>query len=409
MLSTVPCRRCQPRTPGGGGTGGSSTAARALRAGARQPREPATGGDPDRPLRPAATIIRARAVTSVDWHGCVWTGIDAPYPVAHEHQPKDFMASRTGVPIGVAAPSKHYDAVAMIGFNLNEAITGDANQCKNNQRRDRTARPRFPRRSHPYGIAVTGALPRHRPTSFRIRSSVDGSTNGRPVGARPSLTRLDLSREVDRLYTHVVCRVSGKTRARSQPGHGHDRRRGLLVPGTVARWHPRLHHRSALRPATTRAPLQAELPLRTTTGIWALDSFRKMPRCSVEGRGTDCKQYIIQNNNWGNPTGSTQSSTSRAIASRPRAASGSGSSAPASSRRSTSAAWPRLPRTYRPGRTAACEAISAIGSITRPSRGPGTSNGDYNAAYGRLVARTSPTAGSYNDAIRDPHVWLTSG
>jgi len=53
-----------------------------------------------------------------------------------------------------------------------------------------------------------------------------------------------------------------------------------------------------------------------------------MARAKVSG--TDCKQYIIQNNNWGSPSGSDQTISYNGNSFKVTASSGTGSSAPAS-------------------------------------------------------------------------------
>ncbi len=126
--------------------------------------------------------------------------------------------------------------------------------------------------------------------------------------------------------------------------------------------------------------------------------------------GTDCKQYILQNNNWGNPTGSTQIINFTGNTFTVQSSSGTGSSAPASFPSiyigangdlagGTNNTWSDsgLPKQ-----------ISAIGTAnTTFTWSGGTSGGDYNATYDVWFAKSAPTAGSYNDAISGfLMVWL---
>ncbi len=134
-----------------------------------------------------------------------------------------------------------------------------------------------------------------------------------------------------------------------------------------------------------------------------------MQRAKVSG--TDCKQYIIQNNNWGNPTGSTQvlnftgnsftvqSSTGTANGGVPASFPSIYIGANGQIANGTYDTWADsgLPKQ-----------ISAINTInTTFTWSGGTSGGDYNATYDVWFAKSAPTAGSYNDAISGfLMVWL---
>ena len=75
------------------------------------------------------------AVTSVDWHGCVWTGKDSTVAGSTTSiTPQDFTAaSKEGGPYEVnGTVYNDYNAVALLGFNLNEATTASSTQCKYN-------------------------------------------------------------------------------------------------------------------------------------------------------------------------------------------------------------------------------------------------------------------------------------
>jgi len=70
-------------------------------------------------------------VSSADWNGCVWTGVDTVASTTTTITPKDFTAATQGGPYQVTGKvNKAYEAVALLGFNIGEAATGDANLCK---------------------------------------------------------------------------------------------------------------------------------------------------------------------------------------------------------------------------------------------------------------------------------------
>jgi hypothetical protein len=126
--------------------------------------------------------------------------------------------------------------------------------------------------------------------------------------------------------------------------------------------------------------------------------------------GTDCKEYIIQNNNWGNPTGSTQIVNYTGSSFTVQSSSGSGSSAPASFPSTYVGANGNIANgTYNTwSDTGLPKQISAISSaMTNFAWSGGSSNGDFNATYDVWFAKSAPTAGAYNDGISGfLMVWL---
>ena len=97
---------------------GSSVESRSVEVGA--------GGRP-----PGYWMVGDWGVTGQSWAGCVWTQTDSLEETTTTIAPLDFTATH--------APDVSYrvtgtvhgnlDAFAAIGFNLNEAVNGDANQC----------------------------------------------------------------------------------------------------------------------------------------------------------------------------------------------------------------------------------------------------------------------------------------
>jgi hypothetical protein len=70
-------------------------------------------------------------VTSVDWHGCAWTAFDALTGSTTSIKPPDFTTATTeGGPYHVTGTVfNDYNSVALLGFNLNESVTGSRTQC----------------------------------------------------------------------------------------------------------------------------------------------------------------------------------------------------------------------------------------------------------------------------------------
>jgi hypothetical protein len=132
-----------------------------------------------------------------------------------------------------------------------------------------------------------------------------------------------------------------------------------------------------------------------------------MQRVAVQG--TDCKKYIVQNNNWGNQTGSTQIIDYLGSSFTVKSSSGSGGDAPASFpsiyvgangqiANGTFDTWTDtgLPKT-----------IGSIGTAQTKFEWSGKSGGNFNSCYDVWFAKSSPKAGSYDDAISGfLMVWL---
>jgi hypothetical protein len=422
MLSTVAVSGgCQPENTGGGGTGGSPTGGTANPTGGTATGGAATGGSGSTSRPAGYYYTRDWAVTSVDWHGCVWTGIDSTISGSTTSiTPKDFMAVANGGPYKVSGTVyNNYDAVAMIGFNLNEAITGDANQCKNNPAAaTANGPPAIPssQLTAYTGIAVNWSAATAPPTSFRIQiQGVDGSTN---ANHRWCATITDTAGPSHVKWTDFYTQCWYVGVAGQSPGTQFNPATDtidavvFLVPGTVAQLAPFDFTIVGFAPGNDKSAAPGgAAACGTTTGTLGSSTPSQdasMQRAKVSG--TDCKQYIIQNNNWGNPTGSTQILNFTGSSFTVQSSSGSGSSAPAS-----------FPSIYIGGNgqiaggtystwadSGLPKQISAIGSInTSFTWSGGTSGGDYNAAYDVWFARSSPTAGSYNDAISGfLMVWL---
>jgi hypothetical protein len=406
-----------PGTGGTGtGTGGSSPGTGGTGTG--------TGGTSSAGDPPGYYKTADWKVTSVDWHGCVWTGVDSTVAGSTTSiMPQDFTGLATeGGPYEVKGTVYNdYNAVALLGFNLNEATTGSSTQCKYNKAAATSSGPPIATiPSSATGIAVNWSETKAPPTSFRIQiQDVDGATN---AAHRWCATITDAAGPSFIKFTdfYPQCWNVGTTMS---PGTAFSPTSNtidavvFLVPGSVTptTGAPFDFTIVGFAPGTSKsdAPAGGTSSCGTLTGTLGSSSASQaasFQRAAVTG--TDCKTYIVQNNNWGNPTGSTQivnySGASFTVAS----SSGSGSSAPAS-----------FPSVYVGANgnvangsyntwadTGLPKQISAINSaMTTFGWSGGASNGQFNATYDVWFAKSDPTseAGMYNDGISGfIMVWL---
>jgi hypothetical protein len=109
------------------GTGGIVGTDGNVDAGSADGSEEASTGNP-----PGYYVTKDWNVTSVDWHGCVWTYVDDTVRLSTTNiTPLDFTTATTeGGPYSVTGTVfNDYNSFAMVGFNLNESITGSSTQC----------------------------------------------------------------------------------------------------------------------------------------------------------------------------------------------------------------------------------------------------------------------------------------
>jgi hypothetical protein len=356
-------------------------------------------------------------VTSADWHGCVWTGIDSDVAGSTTSiTPQDFMSgTAAGGPYTVSGTvHADYEAVAMIGFNLNEAIDGDPNQCQYDPAAATAAGP--PAATIPgsaTGIAVNWNPNAALPSVFRIQiQGVDGATN---ANHRWCATITDTQGPSFIPFTdfHTNCWNVGTANTPAAVQYNNEPIDAVvfLVPGTVADNTPFDFTVVAFAPGTSAAdapgPAAACGETSGTVGSTTPSEDASMQRKKVTG--TDCKEYIIFNNNWGNPTGSTQVLSFTGNSFTVESATGTGSGAPAS-----------FPSIYIGGNgdiaggtystwanSGLPKQISSIGSIQTSFTWGGSGGGDFNAAYDVWFSSSQPTAGTYDDAISGfLMVWL---
>ncbi len=415
---------------GGAATGGASTtnAGGATNAGGTTTSAGGTttsaGGTTSTGARPPGYYYTADwAVTSQDWHGCVWTGIDtvaSTTTTISAPTTKDFTATANGGPYRVSGTVHNtYESVAMIGFNLNEATTGSNTQCAYDASKATAAGP--PAGTIPAsatGIAFNFTMTKAPPTSFRIQIQMaDGATN---ADHRWCATITSTGGKTFVPFTDFLtqCWNAGKTgTGKDGPGNKYAKEAIdavlFLVPGTIAEKAPFDYTIIGFAPGTSAADAPggaAECGKATgTVGSTTASKDASMQRKLING--TDCNDYIVFNNNWGQPTSTTQvlDFVGNSFTVTSSTAAGSGQGVPGSFPCIYIGANGDLGGgTYNTwAKSGLPKQISAIGTAKTSFTWSGSSGGDFNAAYDVWFSKSSPTAGSYNDAISGfLMVWL---
>jgi Glycosyl hydrolase family 12 len=391
-------------TTGSTGTGGSSTIT----------------GDP-----PGYYKTADWNVTSVDWHGCVWTGKDSTVAGSTTSiTPQDFTgAAKEGGPYEVSGTVYNdYNAVALLGFNLDEATTGSSTQCKYNAADATQAGP--PAGTIPSGatgIAVNWSAKVAPPTSFRIQlQSADGATNPLDTWCA-TITDAQGPSFIPFTSFYQKCYYVGTTMspgAQFMPGTNSVDAVAFLVPGTVGMTAPFDFTIVGFAPGTSKADAPGGAAAcgvaSGTIGSTTASEAASFQRAAVTG--TDCKEYVVQNNNWGNPTGSTQVVNYTGNGFTVQSSSGSTNSnngqpvgAPASFPSTFVGANGNIAGgTYNTwSDTGLPKQISAMQSVmTSFNWSGGKSNGDYNATYDVWFASAPPTPGYADGVSGFLMVWL---
>src|SRR5450631_2926058 len=366
------------------------------------------------------------SVTSADWHGCVWTGIDTVASTTTTISPQDFTAvAKEGGPYEVSGKvNMSYQAVALLGFNLNEPITGKSDQCKYN------------------AASATAAGPANTSMATITKTyaglAVNWSAKTKPGQFRIQLQGPDSATNMDHSWCVTVSDAQGPSFVKwsdfyaycwdlaKYPNPGSDNKTAIpyknedidaisfLVPGngssdtafdfSVGGFAPGNSASDAPGPAAACGQQTGALGSTTTASKDA-----SMARQAVTD--TNCKKYILFNNNWGQPTSTIQitnyAANSFTVQSSQAATSGQG--VPGS-----------FPSIYVGANgdlaggtfntwsdTGLPKQISQIQSAQTTFTWSGKSGGNYNAAYDIWFSKSQPTAGAYNDAISGfIMVWL---
>jgi hypothetical protein len=401
--SCVPVGTCNLGTGGtGGGSAGTGGVAGTAGTGGGNPGTGGVGGgDPNNP--PPGYW------TSKDWHGCSWTGVGNAG--TSTIMPQDFVAKAPTAAYcasGTVGAEPMYQSVALMGFNVGEPVPSTC-----------AYRPVDVNANGPPAVTPTATgiavdfVKRGANTGFQFRIQIQGP-NGHKDGAVGEADRwcaniTDVQGKVFVRYDEFTPRCWETTLPKGTPYARQPISAVVfLVPGSpTATPFDFCINGVAYGETAADAPDGPEMP-GTQMGIVGgsnnddLDFDRK--KVNVGG-----ENYIIQNNNWGNPGGSdcilSYINNSFSVTT----CNGSGASAPA--------AFPSIYQGNN-GNTANGVLstkssdnmpiqISNIGSLTSTFRYSGSSNqGSYNACYDIWFANSPPT-GEYQDGINGfVMIWL---
>lgn len=355
-------------------------------------------------------------VTSADWHGCVWTGIDKVAATTTTITPKDFTAVADGGPYKVTGTvNPTYESVALLGFNLSEAITGNSAQCAYNPSSTATT-PGVTWPSGKDGIAVNWT----QGSSTLIRIQIQGPKGATDENDRWCFNVTDAGGPTYAALDKFNTKCWGTAGSTTNPlGTYYDKTKPIsavvfLISGALTA-KPFDFTVNGFAPGNSIADAPAGGTVvcgkqTGTLGSTTASEAASMQRSKITG--ADCKQYVVQNNNWGNKTGSTQviDFVGNSFTVKSSSGNSTGGGVPAS--------FPSLfvgangdiaGGTYSTwANTGLPKLNSAIASAnTTFTWSGGTSGGDYNSCYDIWFSKNAPTAGTYEDAISGfLMVWL---
>jgi hypothetical protein len=347
-------------------------------------------------------------VTKVDWHGCVWASKDNDVAGSTTTiSPEDFMSTKDGGPYKLTGTIHNaYEAVALMGFNINEDINGKSDQCK----ADPTIKDGPPSVTMPpsgaTGIAVNWSAAKL-PADFRIQ--IQGVKGAADADQRWCAGIKDASGPSFIPFTDFNTQCWSPADGKKYNNEPIDAV-AFLVPGTTSEKKDFDITIGGFAPGTSKADAPGpagECGTKSgTVGATSVNSdSTKAEDASMERvatQGKDCKKYILNNNNWGSPTSSFQQLSYTGNTFKVTAMNGTGSSAPASfpslfiggnGQIGTGGVYSTWEDSGLP------KQIKSIGTAKTTFKWSGKSSGDFNATYDVWFSKNSPTAGSYNDAI----------
>jgi hypothetical protein len=392
---------------GSGGAAGAAGSGGAAGAGSGG----AVGGTTGGANPPGWYSTKEWGVTSADWHGCVWTGIDSTVSGSTTSiTPKDFTAAtKEGGPYHVTGTVfNDYNSVAILGFDLNDTPKGDAQQCSNAKRDPKAPGPpevAFP--TDATGIAFNWA----QGSSTRVRIQIqqaDGATNS---AHQWCYNITDAGGKSFAEFSKFNTKCWGEAGSTTNPLGTYYTADGspkissvmFMIAGDKNKLSPYDFTINGFAPGKSAAdaPGSASADCGKQTGtVGSTTAGKEASMMRAKVSGTDCKQYIVQNNNWGNATGSYQLLNFVGNSFKVTDMNGSGSSAPAS--------FPSLfigqngdlaSGTYQTTDSNLPIQLSAIKSANSTFKWSGGSGGDYNATYDIWFAKSSTLPARYDDGI----------
>ena len=365
-----------------------------------------TGGTITNP--PGYWMTKDWGVTAVDWHGCVWTGIDTVASSSTNLSPHDFTAAATeGGPYRVSGTIfTDYNAFAELGFNLNEAVTGDSTQCNYNPLDPSAAGPpgiNFP--SSATGLAINWSAGAS--SQFRVTiQSADAATN---PAHRWCATITDVGGPTFIPFTSFNTKCWSPASGTAYDGTTAIDAVVFQVPGTTQLQSFDFTIKG-FAPGTSVSDAPGSYVCGGPSGSLGGAGTTDLDYARVKVKGTDCNSYVIQNNNKGNPTGSDQTLSYSGNSFKVVSSTASGTGSPGSSPSIYQGANGQIQggALSTTGTDNLPILVSAIQSIqTSFAWSGGTGAKDFNAGYDVWFATPKPTPGGYNDAISGfVQVWL---
>jgi hypothetical protein len=245
--------------------------------------------------------------TSGDWHGCVWTGIDTLASSTTTNTPKDFTAGVTDGAYCVSG-SVHpdYDAVALLGFNLAEPAAGASCAYK----------PVDVNAPGPPAVSLSGAgiaVNFTKKAASTLRIQIQGPNGASDPNDRWCYTITDPAGPIFAPWNefNTECWEGGMGTPPATSGTMLMEQISavvFLVPGATAAT-PFDYCINGFATGTSAADAPTggtpSGPLTGTIGGPGSTDL-DFQRVKVKAGG---KSYVIQNNNWGNPSGTDQTIT----------------------------------------------------------------------------------------------------
>lgn len=348
-----------------------------------------------------------------DFHGCAWTGKDSTVTGSTTTvTPTDFTGQASSAPYhvsGKVTADPKYNGVALLGFNLAQPSAGTS--CVYDPAAASTAGP--PGVAPPSGL--TGIAVNFAKTgAFTLRVQIQGPNGATDANDRWCYTITDAAGPIfapfNKFYT--ACWFVGDTDATTSEGTAYSGQPisavVFTVPGNTAELsYDFTINGWAMGTKAGDAPTGGAVTSLSGTiggaGVTDLD----FQRVKVKADG---HSYIIQNNNWGNPSSTNQTISYKDNSFTITSPTGNGDSsgAPAS-----------FPSIYIGGNgdtqngvydtrsdDGLPKQVSAITSVQTTFNWTGTCGSGFNAAYDVWFSASPPSA-RYNDAISGfVMVWL---
>ena len=350
--------------------------------------------------------------TSGTMHGCPWTGIDTVSGTTTANTPQAFTTKNDSftTPYCVSGTvHQAYESVALLGFNMNETPTGAADQCGYKPANGTAiGPPAIAVPSGATGMAISFSKSVGSVLRIQLQDEMGGLTTGGDTH-RWCYTITDVQGPVFVPFSRFNTKCWDQTGTNFNPATDRISAVVFAVPGVLV---PSRYGYCiggfAFGSSVSAAPAYSSTypgVMGTIGGPGSTDLDYQRVKVAAPGAGG--KQYIIQNNNWGNASGSNQTITYSGNSFTITGESGGspGNGVPASypsiyignnGDTQNKNDPPKGSYTTKPG-DGLPKQISAIGTLNSTAA-YNRASGDYNAAYDIWVSSAAPTS-DYNDAL----------